>query len=99
MRANQSLVACDSVLARLDAALETAKAEVTSAKAAEARLGALLLRVMLEERDRDSEMRISPPSGWRHRDLAANDNPAESSAFLPRACVEGRWNRYARDSA
>jgi hypothetical protein len=45
MTPNQSLCACQSVLTKLNAAIDMATAEVTHAKAAERRVAELLARV------------------------------------------------------
>ena len=84
MASNQSLVVCESVLARLNAALEVARAEAVRARAAEDQIGALLSRVLT--REARSEIRIDRREtllGSRRRhERAANDNPAQNRCHL-----------------
>jgi hypothetical protein len=70
MTANHSLLGCESVLARLEAALECANVEAMKAKAAEGRIEKLLSRVQTRALGSETITRISPP-----RASAANDNP------------------------
>jgi hypothetical protein len=49
MKPNQALLVCETVLARLDAALEVAGREVKSASAAEKQIRSLVSRLLTEQ--------------------------------------------------
>jgi hypothetical protein len=66
----------ETMLARLDAALDFAAAEVASSGTAERRLRSLISRLLNDEASRDPEIAVVrlPES---YRDHPANDNPVE----------------------
>jgi hypothetical protein len=103
MTPNQSLLVCDAVLERLDAALEVANTEATNAKAAERRIEALLSDVRQRGVGPDSEIRVSPPDGHlasvSQKECAANDNPMDVGKFPPLAFLERRRSSRTRASA
>ena len=66
----------ETVLARLDAALDLATAEIASSGTAERRLRGLISRLLNDEARRDAEttvIRLPEP----YRDHPANDNPVQ----------------------
>ena len=74
MNPNQWLADFESMLARLDAALNVADAEAACAKLAETRVEELLNRLERDER-RDAEIAVgSSKVQSSHRNWAANDN-------------------------
>ncbi len=96
MSPNQSLLVCESVLARLDTALEIASAEAKKAKAAEERLETLLSEVRRLAIVPVSEIRIARPKGHfncrSQTGCTANDNPVAPGCFSPLALLEGRMS-------
>jgi len=77
MNPNQVSVS-EAVLARLDAALDFAAAEVASSSAAERRLGSLVSRLRDADARPDAEIKLLRRE--LGEDRAANDNPAHSDA-------------------
>jgi hypothetical protein len=77
MNPNHVLVS-EAVLARLDAALDFAAAEVASSSAAERRLGSLVSRLRDADARLNEEIRLPPHKA--DQDRAANDNPIHSCA-------------------
>jgi hypothetical protein len=66
----------ETVLARLDAALDLATAEIASSGTAERRLRGLISRLLNDEARRDAEITVVPlPEPCR--DHPANDNPVQ----------------------
>ena len=77
MNANHVSVT-EAVLARLDAALDFAAAEVASSSAAERRLGSLVSRLLAVDARHGAEIELL--RGELSQDRAANDNPTRSCA-------------------
>src|SRR5215207_5994156 len=73
MNPNQVSVS-ETVLARLDAALDLATEEIASSGTAERRLRSLISRLLNDEARRDCEITVVP-SRELYRDHPANDNP------------------------
>ena len=64
----------ETVLARLDAALDLASAEIASSGTAERRLGSLIARLLTNEARGDADITVvGLPESYRNR--PANDNP------------------------
>jgi hypothetical protein len=99
MNANQSLSVCESVLARLDAALQMADAEAKCASAAEQEIRGLVSRLLRGRERHDSEIDVSTAHEphlrcFTQSDDAANDNPAHPDARHPVAF----WRTIANGS-
>jgi hypothetical protein len=77
MNANHVLVS-EVVLARLDAALDFAAAEVASSSAAERRLGSLVSKLLAVDAQLGAKIELLRSEVGR--DGAANDNPAHAGA-------------------
>ena len=75
MNANQRRDICESVLARLNAALDLAASELACSNAAERRIGGMVSRLLNEESPDSATKMIAFP----HRSLshAANENLAD----------------------
>jgi hypothetical protein len=75
MNTNQGLDICESVLARLNAALDLAASELACSNAAERRISGMVSRLLNEESP-DSATKVI---AFRHRSLshAANENLAD----------------------
>jgi hypothetical protein len=87
MTANHSLLGCEAVLARLEAALEFADMESMKAKAAEGRIETLLSRVRTRALGSGTITGISPHQAAYQsriqRASAANDNPHINGGPFP----------------
>jgi hypothetical protein len=75
MNTNQGLLVCDTMLARLDAALDLAALEVACSTAAEMRISGIVSRLLNEESPDSATRVLAVP----HRSLshAANENLAD----------------------
>ena len=85
MNLNQRLLVCESMLARLDAALAIADAESGCANAAELKMRTLLSRLEAEHQRRDSKSGVftrpeTRPRERTQRSRSANDNSRQGGA-------------------
>ncbi len=77
---NQGLSACECVLARLDAALQIAAAEVESSSAAEQRIALLMSRLLDVQGGQDAETRAIRLAECTPKQ-PANENDYDSGVF------------------
>jgi hypothetical protein len=89
MTLDQRLLVCESMLARLDAAMRSAEAEAVRASAFEDELRRLLGNLESEQARLEREVRASPDRDMEAR--RADDEPLDLRARAARiATVEGR---------
>ena len=84
MKPFQRMLVCESMLARLDAALEKAEAEVECTREVDKQIQSNVLRLLAEQQRLEDGSKACFPrkSHFLHRspNQIANDNPAQHSA-------------------
>jgi hypothetical protein len=89
MNLSQRLLVCESVLARLDAALAFADEEIECTSAAEQQMRGLVSRLQAENERADYHIRPVSRTDPYVSLLVANENVSEANRFIERGSYQG----------